>query len=294
MAVSLVAVVPVLLALAHPLGGLGDGEGVPPGGGEEALASGDPLQHQGHGGGRQGEREQQDHMVWRKACEDQPGMKTLVQTVELLMACPPGEVLPAQVMKLVKAVEQQTSVMEQHTSAMELQTAAVEQQKEAVEKQKEAVEQQTAALLLGPVSVSLPLSLQEVAALARREEELARLLGHNRGVSMRMENRFIFEGATGAVEEAKGIFRNFVDESLNHGRSREEELVVARNSRNIEMIRSEEASEVNLLVPTNSKDCSVQLINSYETDAQVETGGKEANSQKTCRENVQLKLIAED
>ena len=65
MAVSLVAVVPVLLALAHPLGGLGDGEGVPPGGGEEALASGDPLQHQGHGGGRQGEREQQDHMVWR-------------------------------------------------------------------------------------------------------------------------------------------------------------------------------------------------------------------------------------
>ena len=66
MAVSLVAVVPVLLALAHPLGGLGDGEGVPPGGGEEALASGDPLQHQGHGGGRQGEREQQDHMVWRR------------------------------------------------------------------------------------------------------------------------------------------------------------------------------------------------------------------------------------
>ena len=59
------AVAPVLLAPAHPLGGLGDGEGVPPGGGEEAHASGDPLQHQGHGGGRQGEREQRDHMVWR-------------------------------------------------------------------------------------------------------------------------------------------------------------------------------------------------------------------------------------
>ena len=64
-AVSLVAVAPVLLVPPHPLRGLGDDEGVPPGGGEEAHASGDLLQHQGHGGGRQGEREQQDHMVWR-------------------------------------------------------------------------------------------------------------------------------------------------------------------------------------------------------------------------------------
>ena len=178
-----------------------------------------------------------------------PGVKTLVKTVELLMACP-SDGLPAEVMKLVEAVEQQTAAMEQ---------------------QKEAVEKQTAALLLAQVSFSLPLSLQEVAALARREEELARLVGQNKEVSIRMESRFIIEGTTGAVEEAKAIFRNFVEDSLNSGRSHEEELMLARGSRNVEMFGPKEACGCNVLLPTGRKECSIQRITTDETEASLET-----------------------
>ena len=195
-------------------------------------------------------------------------------------------------------VEHYTAAVEHHTAVVEHHTAAVEKHAAAVQQQKESLEHQTAALLLAPVSVSLPLSLQEVTALATREEEMARQVGKNKGVSLRLDCRFIIEGATGpgAVEETKMIVRNFVEDaksgvknSYDSARSHKEELVIAKGTRSCEECKSKKAESEGLIVQRNKMDVSEATLG---TDEELFVTGSKVDGErswaKICQSQTQV------
>ena len=199
-----------------------------------------------------------------------------------------------------KAMEHHTAAVEQHTAAVGHHTAAVEHHTAAMEQQKESLEQSTGALLQAPVSFSMPLSLQEVAALAGREEEMARQVGKNKGVSMRLDCRFIIEGptGTGAVEETKMIVSNFVEDvkscvknSNDSTKSQKEELVIARGTRSFQECKCKKAESEDVIVQRNKMDVSEAKV---ETDGELFVQGSKFDSGRSWVKICQAQLETTD